>query len=257
MVALFLGRNCTSSLSSFAYPKIFHNNRLGLLCTNQKRSNLLRLHRKSRLTELSSRSEFKSKIFSTTSETFIDKENWKNQASENFISNILVCGDGDLSFSAEIAASLNECSVKLIATVLEDEKTHCDVYQRSNINKDRITSFPEGNHEVKFGVDATKLKEMFPGRKFDRIRFNFPHWRGKANHRYNRQLIDAFLKSASLVLAQDGEIHVALCEGQGGSNAKSLQEYRDTWTPSYYASMHGLMLIDLFPFEVCNCLLIV
>ena len=188
----------------------------------------------------------------------IEQENWKNKGCQTCISNLLMCGDGDLSFSAEIAEPLSQCNIQLVATVLEDEKTHRDVYQRSNTNDDRIKSFSKEEegviHEVQYGVDATKLEERFPNTKFDRIRFNFPHWRGKANHRYNRQLVDAFLKSASLVLADGGEIHIALCEGQGGSNAKSLQEYRDTWTPSYFASMHGLMLIDVFPFLVRQCL---
>ena len=40
------------------------------------------------------------------------------------IQNILVCGDGDLSFSADIAAELDSLGIQLFATVLEDEETH-------------------------------------------------------------------------------------------------------------------------------------
>ncbi len=40
------------------------------------------------------------------------------------IRNILVCGDGDLSFSAEIAPELDTLGIELYATVLEDESTH-------------------------------------------------------------------------------------------------------------------------------------
>ena len=40
------------------------------------------------------------------------------------IRNILVCGDGDLSYSAEIASELDALGVDLYATVLEDEETH-------------------------------------------------------------------------------------------------------------------------------------
>lgn len=41
-----------------------------------------------------------------------------------------------------------------------------------------------------FGVDATTLSTYFGNEsintRFDRIQFNFPHWKGKANNRYNR-----------------------------------------------------------------------
>jgi hypothetical protein len=40
------------------------------------------------------------------------------------IRNILVCGDGDLSYSAEIAPELDMLGIQLYATVLEDEATH-------------------------------------------------------------------------------------------------------------------------------------
>ena len=43
---------------------------------------------------------------------------------EEIISNILVCGDGDLSFSAEIASELDALGIDLYASVLEDESTH-------------------------------------------------------------------------------------------------------------------------------------
>jgi hypothetical protein len=42
----------------------------------------------------------------------------------NLIENVLVCGDGDLSFSADIASELESLNITLFATVLEDEATH-------------------------------------------------------------------------------------------------------------------------------------
>ena len=57
-----------------------------------------------------------------------DKEDHHHGSSEDdnaeMISNILVCGDGDLSFSAEIASELDALGIDLYASVLEDESTH-------------------------------------------------------------------------------------------------------------------------------------
>lgn len=48
----------------------------------------------------------------------------EDDAEIEIISNILVCGDGDLSFSAEIASELDALGIDLYASVLEDESTH-------------------------------------------------------------------------------------------------------------------------------------
>jgi tRNA G10 N-methylase Trm11 len=64
-------------------------------------------------------------------------------------------------------------------------------------------------HQVKFGIDATKLQTLF---------------RGKRNVKYNRQLLDDFLQSASTVLKPDGVICVALCHGQGSIPVDAIQD---------------------------------
>lgn len=63
------------------------------------------------------------------------------------------------------------------------------VYELSQSNTNTIEA---SGHKAMFGVDATKLSLYFGDKNnaepisFDRIQFNFPHWRGKANNRYNR-----------------------------------------------------------------------
>lgn len=63
------------------------------------------------------------------------------------------------------------------------------------------------------------------------------------------QLLSDFLQSASTVLSAHGEIHVALCDGQGGSSAATLEEWRGSWTASLFAAEHGLLLTRTFPYE--------
>ena len=43
---------------------------------------------------------------------------------------------------------------------------------------------------------------------------------------------------------------MALCDGQGGAGAKSLEQWRRSWTAAAYAAEHGLLLVDVFPYEV-------
>ena len=48
----------------------------------------------------------------------------QDNTTNNFIKNILVCGDGDLSYCAEIAQELKSLDIELYATVLEAEAVH-------------------------------------------------------------------------------------------------------------------------------------
>ena len=68
---------------------------------------------------------YNSKLFDEINHTDIAKK-WRFALAEkeDLISNILVCGDGDLSFSAEIASELDALGIDLYASVLEDESTH-------------------------------------------------------------------------------------------------------------------------------------
>jgi hypothetical protein len=160
---------------------------------------------------------------------------------------LLVVGDGDLSYSACIAKDLEDANTRLVATVLEEQDVHNRVYDGSKRHAETISSHP--SHSVRFGIDATKLESSFPDIYFDGIEFNFPHWRGKLNARYNRQLVNSFLESARMVLKPAGEIRIALCHGQGGMPADSLQEWRQSWLPALYAADQGLLLRRLEPYK--------
>ena len=187
-------------------------------------------------------------LSTSTPNDAIEIAGYDNDGNEDgCLQNWLIVGDGDLSYGAMVAEELSGSSfVRLVATVLEDEVAHNQVYERSKENTESIASNPL--HQAKFGIDATELPTFFPETKFDRIEFNFPHWRGKTNNKRNRQLVDKFFKSAATVLKPNGEIRVALCHGQGGMPSADLQEWRQSWMPAIYAAEHGLLLTRLEPF---------
>ncbi|NWR92673.1 FDXA1 protein, partial [Furnarius figulus] len=106
--------------------------------------------------------------------------------------------------------------------------------------------------EVLFSVDCTKLKDYFSAgkREFDCIYFNFPHCGRKAGVVKNRELLAHFFHSSAEVLAEEGEIHVALCNGQGGTPAdQPRREWHNSWQIVAVAAGAGFILSDVQPFK--------
>ncbi|KAI2489072.1 protein of unknown function (DUF2431) [Fragilaria crotonensis] len=172
---------------------------------------------------------------------------------------ILVCGDGNLSFSASLAESLDrkdkdglcgldgldtQLPIHLTATVLETKAEHTKVYADSQFNINLIESL---GHKVRFQVDATKLNDYFHHQEFDQIHFNFPHCKGKSNIRYNRLLIQEFFNAASAVLTPRGRIHMALMESQGGMSSTTIRAWKQSWIPAVCAANSGFLLINVEP----------
>ena len=158
----------------------------------------------------------------------------------------LVVGDGDLSFCAYLSQNLPD-NVDLIASVLEEEPIHNNIYRDSKLHCSTIAE----HHRVLFGLDATLLHERFEPQSLHRIVFNFPHWRGKANNRQNRALLDSFFRSSAQVLHKEqGSVRVALLPSQGGSQSKDHRDWKMSWKAAELAAENGLLLKSCRPFRV-------
>ncbi|NXG43991.1 FDXA1 protein, partial [Psilopogon haemacephalus] len=106
--------------------------------------------------------------------------------------------------------------------------------------------------EVLFSVDCTKLKDYFLPEQggFDCIYFNFPHCGRKAGVVKNRELLARFFRSSAEVLTEEGEVHVALCNGQGGTPAdQPRREWHNSWQVVAVAAGAGFILSNVHPFN--------
>lgn len=160
----------------------------------------------------------------------------------------LIVGDGNFSFSLALCrrglSTHNVC--KVVATSLESlatvlTRTHAE----ENLRKLRLCKDVWVMHEV----DGTHLGDH-QGLKalsllYDAIIFNFPHTGGKNKIRSNQTLLNSFFVSASSsgLLAVEGEVHVTLCHGQGGTPADSGHRgYENSWKVVEMAAEGGLVL---------------
>lgn len=131
---------------------------------------------------------------------------------------VLICGDGDLSFSLSLAKVLkhdeHKEETRLIATSYDSKETLLQVYPGT---AERIQELMDLGVEVRYEIDATKIHEYFPnGEIFDRIIWNFPCTSisdgqdgQNAEMEHNKSLVREFTHSAaSLLHEQHGEIHM-------------------------------------------------
>ncbi|KAI5282558.1 ferredoxin-fold anticodon-binding domain-containing protein 1 isoform X1 [Manis pentadactyla] len=160
---------------------------------------------------------------------------------------LLLVGEGNFSFAAALSETLGP-STSVTATCLQGPADSArDPAARRNLQRLR-----EQGIEVRFGVDCTQLADAFElhDREFDRIYFNFPHCGRKAGVAKNRELLAKFFQSCADVLAEEGEIHVTLCRGQGGTPAdKPMREWHNSWQVVAMAARGGFILSDVHPFS--------
>uniref|UniRef100_A0A8C5RH85 phenylalanine--tRNA ligase n=1 Tax=Laticauda laticaudata TaxID=8630 RepID=A0A8C5RH85_LATLA len=160
----------------------------------------------------------------------------------------LLVGEGNFSFSVHL---YNErgCDTHIIATCYGSEES----ISEQAFTKSNVQFLRDKGAEVYFSVNCTKLKEYFlPAmRNFDRIYFNFPHCGKKAGIKKNRELLAKFFCSCADVLAEKGDVHVALCKGQGGTPAdQPVREWHNSWQVVEMAAEAGFILSSIEPFDI-------
>ncbi|XP_024426672.2 ferredoxin-fold anticodon-binding domain-containing protein 1 isoform X2 [Desmodus rotundus] len=159
----------------------------------------------------------------------------------------LLVGEGNFSFAAAVSETLDP-STSLTATCLQlpAELT------RDPVAWENLQCLRQRGTKIRFGVDCTQLADAFElhDREFDQICFNFPHCGRKAGVARNRELLAKFFQSCADVLAEEGEVHVALCRGQGGTPADNpTREWHNSWQVVAMAALGGFILSDVRSFS--------
>ncbi|XP_074529238.1 ferredoxin-fold anticodon-binding domain-containing protein 1 [Halichoeres trimaculatus] len=161
---------------------------------------------------------------------------------------MLFVGEGNFSFSASVSQLYSGTETSVTATCLqrqEEALRHEGAVTNIQIIKDT-------GGTVIFDVDCTKLGDCaaLQGRVFDRVVFNFPHRGRKSGVKKNRDLLRNFFLSCVELLAEDGEVHVSLCNGQGGTPVDHpKREWHNSWQVAAMAAEAQLILTDVHPFE--------
>ncbi|XP_053526455.1 ferredoxin-fold anticodon-binding domain-containing protein 1 isoform X1 [Artibeus jamaicensis] len=160
---------------------------------------------------------------------------------------LLLVGEGNFSFAAALSETLDPSS-SLTATCLQ---LPAEV-ARDPVAGENLRRLRERGTKIRFGVDCTQLADAFEmhDREFDQICFNFPHCGRKAGVAKNRELLAKFFQSCADVLAEEGEVHVALCRGQGGTPADNpTREWHNSWQVVAMAALGGFILSDVHSFS--------
>ncbi|XP_064424786.1 ferredoxin-fold anticodon-binding domain-containing protein 1 [Latimeria chalumnae] len=164
------------------------------------------------------------------------------------LENILLVGEGNFSFSVSLCDQVDS-PTRIIATCYESEERI--LKDGSAVNN--IQRLREKGAEVYFEVDCTRLRPWarLGSKPFDCIIFNFPHCGRKAGVKKNRDLLAKFFISCADILAEKGEVHVALCKGQGGTPAdQPMREWHNSWQVVAMAAGAGFLLSEVQPFSV-------
>ena len=134
----------------------------------------------------------------------------------------LFVGEGNFSFSLAIAKNVKN-KANIIATTIENQNEVSD-FAKKNINNLKTIGV-----KVLYKIDATKLEQHFDRGTFETIIFQFPNVGSREpinGKNPNFVLLNDFLKSAKLVLSQNGKAIISVVDSHYYEGIFQIEETR-------------------------------
>ena len=156
---------------------------------------------------------------------------------------MLVVGDGDLSFGHCLAES--SCYKSLTVSTWDSPEKLFEAFPKSKNNVLGIEA--KANCRIEYNIDATKINNLT---NYNLIIWNFPHIVGKQNIRYNRLLLNQFLKSChDALMPCKGMVLLTLTQKQSGVHALTEDDWNKSWKLVHQAAEADLMLTEVAAFD--------
>eukprot|EP00391_Amoebophrya_sp_Ameob2_P012675 CAMPEP_0178989636 /NCGR_PEP_ID=MMETSP0795-20121207/4490_1 /TAXON_ID=88552 /ORGANISM="Amoebophrya sp., Strain Ameob2" /LENGTH=916 /DNA_ID=CAMNT_0020681071 /DNA_START=314 /DNA_END=3064 /DNA_ORIENTATION=- len=169
---------------------------------------------------------------------------------------VLIVGDGDLSFAASFALKVLE-PADLTATVYEQRKEFLRRYGEASEESGELNLKTLEMYDVPllFGVDATDILKSLENtgevsaadamagqyKRYDAVVWNFPYPIEWTKHNIElkcQELLYKFFVSAKKMIDDEGQIRIALIRGQ-----------YERWFIAHHAALAGLGLEQMIPFK--------
>lgn len=149
----------------------------------------------------------------------------------------LLVGEGNLSFALSLARKQSINPAFITATIFEK------VSELSQDAKDNAKKLRLLGVEVLYGINASKIADIFSGRKFETIIFQFPHAGSREpinGHNPNFILVRNFLMNAGQLLNNGGAILISAVDSPHYNGAFQFEDA---------AQEAGFAKPTIYPFE--------